>query len=140
MNFATTSVTFSVIAPAITIPNNRNWRNPGSGLEEMEEKVSEPKRIQRKRGKGWKMPEGAVYVGRPTRFGNNFTVAEYGRDLAVFNFRQRMRNMALINPSFFDAIRGKDLACWCPLDQPCHADVLLKIANAKEEPPHDPQG
>lgn len=28
------------------------------------------------------------------------------------------------------ALRGKDLACWCPLDQPCHADVLLELANA----------
>lgn len=27
------------------------------------------------------------------------------------------------------ALRGKNLACWCPLDQPCHADVLLEIAN-----------
>jgi hypothetical protein len=30
-------------------------------------------------------------------------------------------------------IRGKDLACWCPLDQPCHADVLLEIANSKSQ-------
>ena len=27
-------------------------------------------------------------------------------------------------------LRGRDLCCWCPLDQPCHADVLLEIANA----------
>ena len=26
-------------------------------------------------------------------------------------------------------LRGHDLACWCPLDQPCHADVLLELAN-----------
>ena len=26
-------------------------------------------------------------------------------------------------------LRGRDLACYCPLDQPCHADVLLAIAN-----------
>lgn len=78
------------------------------------------------------MPEGAVYVGRPTKFGNHFLVAEYGRDLAVFNFRQQMRNMQLINPSFFNALRGKDLCCWCRLDQACHADVLLEIANSPE--------
>lgn len=29
-----------------------------------------PTRIQRKRTKGWKMPEGAIYVGRPTQWGN----------------------------------------------------------------------
>ena len=57
-----------------------------------------PVRIQRKRTKGWRMPESAVYVGRPTVFGNNFDVATYGRRLAVFNFRQRMQNMLLINP------------------------------------------
>jgi hypothetical protein len=27
-------------------------------------------------------------------------------------------------------LRGRDLACWCPLDEPCHADVLLEVANA----------
>lgn len=27
-------------------------------------------------------------------------------------------------------LRGHDLSCWCPLDQPCHADVLLELANA----------
>jgi hypothetical protein len=46
-----------------------------------------PKRIQRKRTKGWRMPEGAVYVGRPTKWGNPFDVATYGRDLAIRNFR-----------------------------------------------------
>lgn len=32
-------------------------------------------------------------------------------------------------------LRGKNLACWCRLDQPCHADVLLELANAPEAPP-----
>jgi hypothetical protein len=32
------------------------------------------------------------------------------------------------------ALAGRDLACWCPLDQPCHADVLLELANPKEAP------
>lgn len=48
------------------------------------------------------MPENAIYVGRPTVWGNPFVV---------------------------QALRGKDLACWCRLDQPCHADVLLELAN-----------
>lgn len=30
-------------------------------------------------------------------------------------------------------LAGKNLACWCPLDEPCHADVLLEIANQKEK-------
>jgi hypothetical protein len=88
-----------------------------------------PVRIQRRRVRGWKMPDGAVYVGRPTKFGNNFDVATYGRRLAIVNFKMRMQNMQLINPSFFDELRGKNLVCWCRLDEPCHADVLLEIAN-----------
>ena len=88
------------------------------------------KRIQRKRTKGWKMPPDTVYVGRPTKWGNPYKVhdppyletildviGEYRRWLCVQLFR---------DPHFLDPLRGKDLACWCRLDQPCHADVLLK--------------
>lgn len=88
------------------------------------------KRIQRKRTKGWRMPEGAVYVGRPTKWGNPFPVEEYGRQLSVDNFRRRMDGMRAIGALNLSELRGKDLACWCALDQPCHADVLLEIANA----------
>ncbi|EPX82062.1 hypothetical protein Salmuc_02429 [Salipiger mucosus DSM 16094] len=30
-------------------------------------------------------------------------------------------------------LRGRDLACWCPLDRPCHADILLELANKGDE-------
>jgi hypothetical protein len=99
----------------------------------MKEQV--PKRIQRKRTKGWRKPEGAVDCTRPGRWGNPFTVKEYGRDLAIFNYRQRMRNLKLVNPSAFDELIGKDLMCFCPLYDNtgrrilCHADILLSIAN-----------
>lgn len=33
------------------------------------------------------------------------------------------------DPSTAAELTGRDLACWCPLDQPCHADVLLALAN-----------
>jgi len=33
-------------------------------------------------------------------------------------------------PTMQEILRGHDLACWCPLDQPCHADRLLEVANA----------
>ena len=116
-----------------------------------------PKRIQRKRTKGWRMPEGAVYVGRPTRWGNPFRPSPRDRRTeARLSLRYRMalaaRRVAsfegwllrpLHSPWFglaSDAarskilialaeLRGHDLACWCPLDQPCHADVLLELAN-----------
>ena len=98
-----------------------------------------PKRIQRKRTKGWRMPEGAVYVGRPTIFGNPFAVEDVQlRSDAVRLFKRwidgepgtsggGLRRIALL--SRLPELRGKDLACFCRLDVPCHADVLLEIAN-----------
>lgn len=71
--------------------------------------MTKPSRIQRKRTKGWRMPPDAVYVGRPTKWGNPFDIA--------------------IMIESINELRGKDLACWCPLDRPCHADVLLELAN-----------
>ena len=45
-----------------------------------------PKRIQRQRTAGWRMPANAVYVGRPTKWGNPWrVVGEYGRGWAVMN-------------------------------------------------------
>lgn len=41
----------------------------------------------------------------------------------------RFYTKRLLFPPDLTALRGKDLACWCPLDQPCHADVLLELAN-----------
>lgn len=84
-----------------------------------------PKRIQRKRVKGWRMPEGTVYVGRGSKWGNPCKVEdEWQRVHAVAWFE------AHIAPKLdVGELRGKDLACWCRLDQMCHADVLLKLAN-----------
>lgn len=117
------------------------------------------KRIQRQRTKGWKMPEGAIYVGRPTKWGNPFVVhsdrmqngQRYPMDavVAVAGFRALLQKgqawfpvplpwpkgkIPACEPTTVDDVRrelrGHDLACWCALDQPCHADVLLEIANA----------
>ena len=99
-----------------------------------------PKRIQRKRTKGWRMPEGAVYVGRPTLFGNPFpTVGIYtdwlrgvfiwGRD--GYTARELIDKRQWVRANI-DTLRGKDLACWCKEGQPCHADVLLKLANGRD--------
>lgn len=105
-----------------------------------------PKRIQRKRTRGWRMPENTVYVGRPTKWGNPFVIEKDGDAWKVedihsnitewFSFRYEAINAAV---EMFDLhsddvpdvseLRGKDLACWCPLDQPCHADVLLRLVN-----------
>ena len=86
-----------------------------------------PKRVQLRRTKGWKMPENTVRVARPGKWGNPYTVADEGdAERAVARYRNRMAIQAVdLRP-----LRGKNLACWCPLDGPCHADVLLMLANA----------
>lgn len=111
-----------------------------------------PKRIQRKRTKGWRMPEGAVYVGRPTEWGNPHRVhpscdgscgqwCEEDAMLAVEAYRFGILSPTSSPPALPTAeeirrkLAGKDLACWCPLKNdhgervPCHADVLLQLAN-----------
>lgn len=160
-----------------------------------------PDRIQRRRTKGWRMPDGAVYVGRPTKWGNPFAIGsqsglarvpavhfpnkdwEYeGRCTAAGAYHPyvaddvashpkailtpelsikayvpcHVRHMTAgesvacyrayvtdggwpidWNPRYLPfqpadiraLLRGRDLVCWCPLDLPCHADVLLELAN-----------
>lgn len=116
-----------------------------------------PVRIQRQRAKGWRKPEGAVYVGRGSKWGNPLIVCEMWpaaeqvvslfRDLVAtgeawwttdegtrweqrHRWRLAERERVWLNPETIRAnLTGKDLMCWCPLDQPCHADVLLNIAN-----------
>jgi hypothetical protein len=150
-----------------------------------------PERIQRKRTKGWRMPEGAVYVGRGSKWGNPFGPLKTQRALArvpavehadrEWEYEGRISADGMRHDFFHPGgkvtvchvrymtasevvecyrslltgearwpidfrhngnyyphgkdiaeLAGRDLACWCPLDQPCHADVLLEIANAEE--------
>jgi hypothetical protein len=115
--------------------------------------VSQPIRIQRKRTKGWKMPPNTVCVCRPGKWGNPFLASNAveagykdGNAMAVHGFNRWLagdpayqcvpmdgidpgRDFILTNVG---NLRGKNLACWCPLDQPCHADVLLELANPKD--------
>ena len=97
----------------------------------------EPRRIQLRRTKGWRKPEGAVVVARPTKWGNPFRDG-LNRDEAVELYTEWMLRSypgrRLAAEARFE-LAGRDLACWCPDDQPCHADVLLEIAN--QEPSDD---
>ncbi len=119
-----------------------------------------PQRIQRRRTKGWRIPTGAIYVGRPTKWGNLWWIGSDGlvkgpgrfyshdpgasRALAVALYRDWLllgnqspalsgtRDYAVTRRIVLDSLdelNGRDLVCWCPLDQPCHADVLLELAN-----------
>lgn len=91
-----------------------------------------PTRIQRLRSAGWRTPPNAVYVGRPSKWGNPFVV---GRDVATSEEAvAAYRRWILDQPSLLHEVtelRGKQLMCWCSADKPCHADVLLELANAE---------
>lgn len=140
--------------------------------------MSGPKRIQLRRTKGWRKPEGAVKVDRTTRWGNWYVVQEIGEryndrlraalpdpkalvvvqidkwghrtgsqwggfadraEATAFAVQLHRRSLLATRADidglhhhefYLGELRGKDLACWCPLDAPCHADVLLELANA----------
>lgn len=112
-------------------------------------------RIQRKRTKGWRAPVGAKYVGRGTRWGNPWVVAETktgwavnwageggprpdwtvsasskhaAHVLAVGLFREFVVLTVGYDVRARVELTGKDLMCWCAPDLPCHADVLLELA------------
>ncbi len=91
---------------------------------------SKPHRVQLSRKKGWKMPENTVSVARPGPFGNPYPVDHSRKaDRAVAAFRDHLANSHGLQELVAKRLPGKNLACWCPLDQPCHADVLLELAN-----------
>lgn len=97
-------------------------------------------RIQRQRTRGWRMPEGAVYVGRPTRWGNPFRPTDLDLHDRPFGVRRAVELDRLATLRFVEEGEPEDveawlaplrnatsLACWCPLDQPCHADTLIEV-------------
>jgi hypothetical protein len=97
-----------------------------------------PHRVRLSRKKGWTKPDNTVVVARPTMWGNPFVPGKDGipdRETAVAKFRAITETPGWsIGQMTAEAVRldlrGKNLACWCSLDGPCHADVLLEIANA----------
>ena len=135
-----------------------------------------PKRIQLRRTKGWRKPEGAIVVSRPSKWGNPFVVGTFkegkirywcaagwqgsrswlpnigaARTLTTEWYREWLEHDTLKPRCWHHSwiakhvrikaalksgeLRGHDLACWCPLEDaagqrvPCHADVLLELAN-----------
>jgi hypothetical protein len=105
--------------------------------------MNEPQRIQLSRRKGWRMPANTVKVDRSTRWGNPFVIGVHGTRAECVNlFRYLCAGYLCLTNGNGDAqkafmayakrnrwrLRGKNLACWCPLNAPCHADVLLEVA------------
>ncbi len=100
-----------------------------------------PDRIQLSRAKGWRMPPNTIKVDRTTKWGNPFSVESlpaHARTPAdAFDPWIRSAAGATIAQQARVALRGKNLACWCKIGAACHADVLLRIANAPEPPSRD---
>jgi hypothetical protein len=97
----------------------------------------QPVRMQYVRGQPLRSPNGlrCAYVGRPTAFGNPFRVGQAStptRKQAVEAYRSYILARPTLIAKVRAELRGKNLACWCPCDgHPCHADVLLEIANGQ---------
>jgi hypothetical protein len=124
-----------------------------------------PQRFQRQRTAGWRAPEGAVYVGRPTKWANWWRIVpvrddhfpfgdaadvihvETGNSIGRFARFSRGPGMGApywacraferdLTEELIDAARrelaGRDVLDWCRLDQPCHGDIWLSIANCAE--------
>lgn len=104
--------------------------------------MNRPIRIQLSRRKGFTLADAAgndlptVKVDRTTDWGNPYlppTKDDNGRTAAVEGFRRYCPPDSELALAARRILRGKNLACWCPIGSPCHADVLLEIANAAEE-------
>jgi hypothetical protein len=73
---------------------------------------------------------GAIYVGRPSKWGNPFQIGRDGtREEVIAKYERWLNVNPLLKRVIVAELRGRDLECWCsPL--PCHADLLLQLANS----------
>jgi hypothetical protein len=115
-----------------------------------------PFRVTLSRRAGWKMPPNTVSVARPHKWGNPYVIGQVMQDEMYryingcgesFEIRDGIwipdaetavrayRHWLLLHPAKIkelrDELAGKDLACWCKFGTPCHADVLINLANAE---------
>lgn len=109
-----------------------------------------PRRIQRERTKGWRMPENTVYVGNGSAWANGWSwrdLLEDGNDrrsahriaMEAFDDNLAMKDCPYPSAEEIAAkLRGKNLACWCPEQYDCHADLLLRAANGDRLPEGTP--
>lgn len=105
--------------------------------------AEKPHRVQLSRKKGWRMPPNTVSVARPTKWGNPFIIGDGTSTFHCTTVQECVDAYRSIltgaTPAFLARdlpdLRGKNLACWCPLYDEngnrvsCHADVLLELAN-----------
>ena len=106
--------------------------------------MSKTKRIQLKHTKGWKLPMNTVSVSGFSKWANPYKAPRDGsRTEVVELYRKMLLTFPQPSQGFLETdsyihtlkqeLGGKDLACWCPLDVPCHADILLELAREMDE-------
>jgi hypothetical protein len=121
-------------------------RPPRLGGEVNAQPAAMPMRVQLRRVRGWRLPPNTVKVCRPGPWRNPFVVGKHGTasgcvelyatmlsgclcidvDRACVAAQKRLMEYAA---GHIGELRGKNLACWCRIGQPCHADILLRAAN-----------
>lgn len=90
-----------------------------------------PIRIQLRRKKGFRLPPNTINVARPGKWGNPYKIGVDGTREEVIDLFRHHHGMfeQFSHSQIKKELRGKNLACWCPLDKACHASILLEIAN-----------
>jgi len=99
---------------------------------------TKPSRIQRSRSKGWRKPADAIFVGRPSKWGNPYIIGQHvstNAEAVAAYAKWLMANPTLMND--LHELSGKPLMCWCSLSEPCHGDVLLSLASLPSHKPPD---
>lgn len=96
--------------------------------------MTAPKRVQLRRVKGYRKPVDAVVVTRSSKsFGNPYRLDGkqdfIAASVAVEWFQSYAVKRLITEPDWLEPLRGRDLACYCQPMWPCHADVLLVLAN-----------
>jgi len=77
--------------------------------------------------KRYEMPKGAIYIGRPSKWGNPYIIGKDGtRDEVIAKYKLHLLMSGLVNE--VEELKGKDLVCWCA-PEACHGDILLELAN-----------
>lgn len=75
----------------------------------------------------------AVYIGRPSVWGNPYEIGRDGtRQEVIEKYRQRVESRPMLKELIREKLKGKDLACFCT-PKACHGDILIKIANEDED-------
>lgn len=93
------------------------------------------KRIQKKNlfDYSWKSDPKAVYIGRPSRWGNPYKLKEYTLPESLELYRSYLDWHLELDPNWLEPLRGKNLVCYCSLDQPCHGDIIIEYLGEVSE-------